>query len=214
MALERILGITGDDAMTIHRKNKVDWTGDLTTRLVVVSNELPRFPDSSGAIATRPLLFQFRESFVGREDKTLDAKLQAELPGILLWGIEGWKRLRRRGEFQQPQSGQALIDQLRDLSSPVGAFVRARCGTGSQDSIARSELFEAWKQWCTDHGSVQGGDGTFGKNLTAVVPGLGESHPRVNDRRVWTYTGIKLKAAVDWDRWWYRWYMFQSNSPP
>ncbi len=45
IALERILGITGDDSMTIARKNKVDWTGDLTTRLILVSNELPRFPD-------------------------------------------------------------------------------------------------------------------------------------------------------------------------
>ena len=72
---------------------------------MLVSNELPKFPDQSGAMATRPLVFRFTESFLGREDKALDAKLEAELPGILLWAIEGWKRLRKRGHFLQPKPG-------------------------------------------------------------------------------------------------------------
>ncbi len=193
VALERILGITGDDSMTIDRKNKFAWTGSLTTRLILVSNELPKFPDQSGAIATRPLVFKFTESFLGREDKTLDAKLEAELPSILLWAIEGWKRLRERGGFLQPSAGKDLIDQMRDLASPVGAFVRERCEVKAGNRIARKELFQAWKNWCADRNREAGNDATFGRNLRAVCPYLGETQPRdeygVQYR---AYEGIKL----------------------
>lgn len=193
VALERILGITGDDSMTIDRKNRTAWTGDLTTRLILVSNELPRFPDQSGAIATRPLIFKFTESFLGREDKALDAKLEAELPSILLWAIEGWKRLRQRGSFLQPSAGKDLIDQLRDLSSPVGAFVREKCEVKAGNLVARSELFQAWKDWCADRNRVAGNDATFGRNLAAAHPHLGFTQPYDKQgKRYRAYEGIKL----------------------
>jgi len=193
LALENILGITGDDGATIARKNKTDWTGDLTTRLMLISNELPKFPDQSGAIATRPLLLRFEESFLGREDKDLDAKLEAELPSILLWSIEGWKELRQRGGFLQPASGQALIDQMRDLSSPVGAFVRERCEAKAGNQIPRKDLLQAWKDWCADRNREPGSEETFGRNLRAVCPHLGMTQPHDKQGKKYrAYEGIDI----------------------
>ena len=57
------------------------------------------------------------QSFAGREDLTLKARLAAELPRILNWAITGWKRLRARGHFVQPPSGQPLVDELTELYS-------------------------------------------------------------------------------------------------
>jgi putative DNA primase/helicase len=37
-----LLGITGEDGQTIHRKHRSAWTGQLKTRFVVLSNEVPR----------------------------------------------------------------------------------------------------------------------------------------------------------------------------
>jgi putative DNA primase/helicase len=196
LALERLLNISGEDSMTIPRKNKPDWTGRLPTRLMLISNELPRFPDHSGALAARFLLFRFTESFLGKEDKTLDARLQAELPSILLWAIEGWKRFRNRGGFLQPSSGQALIDQMRDLSSPVGAFVRERCEVGAGFMIPRKDLFSAWKDWCVDRNREEGSEETFGRNLVAVIPWLGMTQPRDEQgKRFRAYEGIRLQPG-------------------
>jgi putative DNA primase/helicase len=127
---EALHSISGEDTITIDRKHKAPWTGKLPTRLMLLSNELPRLPDQSGALASQFLVWKFTTSFLGKEDLDLDARLAAELPGILLWAIEGWKRLRARGHFLQPVSGTTLIDQIRDISSPVGAFVRERLGRG------------------------------------------------------------------------------------
>jgi putative DNA primase/helicase len=196
VSLERLLMISGEDAIVIDRKNRPAWEGKLPTRLMLISNELPHFPDHSGALAGRFLLFRFTESFLGKEDRTLDAKLQTELPGILLWAIDGWKRLRERGRFLQPRSGQDMIDQMRDLSSPVGAFIRERCEIGAGYTIPRGDLFQAWKDWCLDRNREPESEESFGRNLRAACPHLGTTQPRDKQgKRYRAYEGITLQPG-------------------
>ena len=51
VVVERLLSISGEDALTIDRKNLEPITVKLPTRLMIFSNELPRLGDSSGALA-------------------------------------------------------------------------------------------------------------------------------------------------------------------
>ena len=53
IAVERLLSISGEDTLTIDRKYRDPWTGRLPTRFMILTNELPRFTDSSGALASR-----------------------------------------------------------------------------------------------------------------------------------------------------------------
>jgi putative DNA primase/helicase len=53
VVVERLLSISGEDALTIDRKYREHWFGKLDTRFMILSNELPGFGDASGAIATR-----------------------------------------------------------------------------------------------------------------------------------------------------------------
>ena len=92
-----------------------------------MSNELPRLGDASGALAGRLILLRLTRSWFGKEDPRLFDRLRAGLPGILLWAAEGWRRVRDRGRFIQPKSAAKLVEEMEDLSSPVGAFVRERC---------------------------------------------------------------------------------------
>ena len=69
----------------------------------------------------RMILVRMSESFFGREDSALTDRLLAELPGILLWSIEGWRRLRERGRFVQPDSATELLSDMADLASPIRA---------------------------------------------------------------------------------------------
>jgi putative DNA primase/helicase len=87
--VERLLSISGEDALTIDIKFRDPVTCKLTTRLMLLSNELPRLSDASGALAGRFIALRLTESFYGREDLDLTQKLLTELPGILLWAIEG-----------------------------------------------------------------------------------------------------------------------------
>ena len=192
--VELLQNISGEDAVTIDRKYLVQLTCKLPTRLMIVSNELPRLPDASGALASRLITLCIRQSFLGREDLQLLDKLLPELPGILLWAIAGWQRLRGRGHFIQPESGKELTSELADLSSPVGAFVREKCNVGPGGSVPRSELYECYHKWALENGKAFVGDEAgFGRDLRAVVPSLGTSQPRVDGGRPRHYTGITLK---------------------
>jgi len=190
--VERLLCISGEDTLTIERKHIGSATLRLPTRLMFLTNELPRLSESSGALAGRFLVLRLAESFYGREDRELTDKLYAELPGILLWAVDGWKRLNSHGRFVQPASGEDAVRDLEDLSSPVGAFVRDRCVVGPNFRAWTSELYEAWKSWCESEGwrSVST-NASFGRDLAAAFPGIARRRG-AGDRRF--YQGIAIKG--------------------
>lgn len=198
--IERLLSISGEDSQTIDRKHRDVVTAKLPTRFMVVSNELPKVRDVSGALAGRMVFLQLTRSFYGREDTTLFGRLLPELPGILLWAIQGWARLRERGHFLQPKSGIELSETMESLSSPIKSFLRDCCrvGPGSEFSVEVATLYQRWRNWCSSEGQENPGIlEEFGKNLRAVLPELKKIHPRINGRRVWCYHG--LRELEEWE---------------
>ncbi len=135
------------------------------------------------------------ESFYGKEDPQLSNALMKELPGILLWALDGLDRLRERGYFIQPKSGKAALEQLEELGSPVLSFVRQKCDVGPGYSITPEKLYESWKRDCQSNGRPPGTTQTFGRDLHAAVPGLEITQPRIGGQQIRMYQGIRLKQA-------------------
>ncbi|MCV7176763.1 DNA primase family protein [Mycolicibacterium sphagni] len=190
--VERLLSISGEDVLTVDRKFRDPWSGKLPTRIIILSNEIPRFSDASGAVANRLMVLQMRNSFLGKEDRGLDARIATELPGILNWALEGLDRLDTKGRFTVPKSSGAATTMLMDLASPTSAFVRDCCTLGHGVSVERDRLYTAWKRWCDDNGHEPGSQATFGRNLSAVIPDLGTERPRVDGKPIRYYTHIAL----------------------
>lgn len=190
---ERLLSISGEDSQTVDRKHISSWTGRLPTRFFIMSNELPRLADTSGALASRFLVITMSLSFYGKEDHGLTPVLLQELPGILNWAIQGWRNMRERGFFKPPASSMAVIREIEDLSSPIGAFIRQRCEIGNGRTVSMDGLYLEWGDWCNDQGRDHiGTKQSFGRDLRSAVPGLGESHPGSRGERTRNYTGIGL----------------------
>jgi putative DNA primase/helicase len=194
IVVERLLSITGEDALTVDRKHQEPVTGKLLTRLMILTNELPRLGDASGALSGRMIVLRMSESFYGREDIALTDKLLAERPGILLWAIEGWRRLRERGHFVQPAGGDDLRQQMEDVASPVGAFVRECCEIGTASQVEIEAIYRAWRSWCEREGRNEPGtQQTFGRELRAAVPQIRRRQGREGDDRYRFYEGIALR---------------------
>lgn len=192
--IERLLCISGEDTLTIDRKHMTSVTMKLPTRFVFLTNELPRLTDASGALAGRFMMLRLTESYYGREDKALTARLLTELPGILNWSIGGWRQLRERGHFIQPTSVEDALRDMEDLSSPVGAFVRERCEIDGGLRVWIDDLYQAWKQWCEADGRVSvTTKQTFGRDLMAAAPGV---VTRCGTNGVRFYQGIALKGVL------------------
>lgn len=192
--VERLLCISGEDTLTIDRKFLGSVSMKLATRFMFLTNELPRLNDASTALAGRFLVLRLSHTFYGNEDVTLTDQLLAELPGILLWAIEGWKRLRQRGRFVQPKSGEDAIRDMEDLASPVGAFIRDRCVVGVGHRAWVDDLYNAWKAWCEQDGrNAVSTKQAFGRDLMAAAPGVAR---RRGTGMVAFYEGIGLQREV------------------
>jgi putative DNA primase/helicase len=194
--VERLLSISGEDSITIDRKYKEPWTGRLGVRIVILTNESPMLGDASGAMSNRFVVLALRRSFLEREDRGLEKRLKEGLPGILLWALEGRKRLMQRGHFEQPDSALDVVRELNELTSPISLFIDERCEEGEAFRERVPTLFEAWRKWCQDQGREHTGDvQTFGRDLRAALPGVGENRPREGEARVRYYTGIRLRTS-------------------
>jgi Family of unknown function (DUF5906) len=80
IVVERLLSVSGEDSLTIDRKYREPWTGRLPTRFVIMSNELPRLSDSSGALASRFILFVLTKSFYGARTRSSPANCWRRRP--------------------------------------------------------------------------------------------------------------------------------------
>jgi len=194
IVVERLLSISGEDSLTIDRKHRDPWTGRLPTRFVVMTNELPRLSDASGALASRFILLVLTKSFYGGEDVRLADRLLSEAPAIFNWALQGLDRLNARGHFVNPESGVEAIQQLEDLSSPVLAFIRNACQVGPFE-VEVGRLWRAWKAWCESDNRYAGTREVFGRDLRAAVPTVRRVRARSDDGRTYTYVGIALRTA-------------------
>ncbi|MET8133710.1 phage/plasmid primase, P4 family [Streptomyces sp. NPDC005251] len=191
--VERLLTISGEDTIDVDRKYRAVWTGKLPTRLMILSNELPQFGDSSGVIAKRFVLLNMTVSWLGKEDPTLMDKLVAEMPGILNWALEGLARLQRTGRITEPKSSREAVTTMQDTASPTSAFVRERCTTGPTCSVPVDTLWTIWREWAEDNGVRPGTKQVFGRNLLSVIPQLNRTRPRdAYGQQVAIYSGITL----------------------
>ena len=178
---ELLLSISGEDPKSVQRKHKTSVTCTLPSRFVIMSNELPKLDDASGAIATRFVTLIMTVSFLGREDHALFKKLVPELAGIFNWALEGRRRLEERGHFDVPQSSKEAMEELKKLSSAVYAFFSECCVQNPQQECTADKVFKAWKEWCDVQGTVHPGTvRSLTRKLRAVFPRL-----KTDRRRPW-----------------------------
>jgi putative DNA primase/helicase len=192
---ERLLSVSGEDAIDVDRKHRESVTMRLRTRILLLSNELPRLADASGALASRFQLVTMKRSFLGEEDLGLEARLLTELPGILRWAVDGWHLLRARGSFRQPDSSAEAITELEGLASPISQFLDDCCEVDGRCEVEVARLFERWQTWCKDAGRDHPGTRqSFGRDLRALLPRLRTTYPRRPDGvRQRIYHGLGLR---------------------
>lgn len=195
---ENLLRITGEDRVSVNRKYRQAVEVTLRARFVVMTNEVPRFADRSGALVSRFIVLPMRQSFFGREDAGLKGALMAELPGILNWAVEGWRRVRATGRITQPQAGADVSLQMGDLSSPIPAFVREWCEVGADHWVAKERLFAAYREWHRDRMGQDyvGSANIFARDLYSAMDGqVRDYKPRHGGARVLAFGGVSLRPG-------------------
>ena len=198
-----ILRIVGEDDVDVERKHIGGAvTGKLAIRIVISSNLLPPLPDVSGALVARLITLTMKRSFLGAEDLTLDRKLEAELPGILNWAIEGWRRLKAQGHFTVTAESSSMAQKIADLASPLNAFLRDCCVLEVGAMEPRSKVWRRFQSYTAAHevGHRYTSSNYFHRDLeVAAQHRITMSRPRVDGKQVPHWVGLRLLPSTDAD---------------
>lgn len=197
--VERLLSISGQDSLTVDRKNQVAWTGTIPARLMILSNELPKFGDASGAVASRFVILTLKQSFLGREDVDLQRRLTEELPGILKWSLDGLARLNRRRRITEPASSAESRQDLADLVSPISAFLREVCVLDAEAVVPFQALYREYGEWSRENGRGVSSSARFSTDMRTRVPDLQTDYrPRDDQGRRMPRHIRGLRVSSEW----------------
>ena len=198
IVVERLLSISGQDTLSVNRKNKEFWKGQLGCQVWWMSNILPKFRDPSGTIITRLVVIKFRELFLGREDPHLLDKLKGELPGIVNRAIAGLKRLRERGNFVQPETGEEVITELARTAHTVITWLDDNCVMRPDAAVNCTVAYNDFVNWCKKNGHPVPSSTRFGIDLRAAgIVGFDRKLKGAKGKQTPHYLGFEIKLDYD-----------------
>lgn len=172
-AASRINAISGEDAVDAERKGiGQHWHGRLGARIVMAGNTLPDFRSHTDAMMARLRCVPFDVSFIGREDRDLTDKLLAELPGILLWALDGLDTLRLVGDFEEPQESKELKVRMRAMADPVQSFVNEYCTLEADSAVDKQLLYAEYVTFCEKIKTAALAHNTFTEKMRELCPGV------------------------------------------
>jgi putative DNA primase/helicase len=182
---------TAGDRMYFDRKNISGVMAYPTARLMLSSNNRPRFRDRSSGLWRRMIVVPFRVTIPPeRQDPLLKEKLKEELPGIFLWALEGLQRLRRRRTFHIPAVCQETLEDYRQESNPANVFLIEMCREEPASDIQCRVLYERYVEWCTASRFEVLDERQFGKEVRKAFPSVARARRTAGRERPWVYRGL------------------------
>ncbi len=189
--------LTGEDNITVDRKNLPLATMAPAVKLIFAANAMPRFADKSLGIWRRLMVMPFRVRIPDLEqDGALTETLTAELPGILNWALDGLSRLLTRGRFTACPTCVAAADRHRFDCDPVAQFIDEEFpqGIGPNRRILVDEMYRRYGEWCKQSGHLALSKIKLNKQVWKL-PGIGQIREGARKRPyVWTGIGDPIPA--------------------
>lgn len=174
--------MTGEDPVNANRKYGGQFAFVNRALFVFSANEIPTVGESSKAYSERVKPFHFPNSFAGREDPAIEARIMAEIPGVLNRLIRAHQRRAARGKILPTDT--RVRELFEQASDRVRQFVAECCevvpveigpgGTKNATISTTTELFLAFRRWVEDEGRASLAKSKFRLRLSNV-PGATEA---------------------------------------
>lgn len=181
--------LTGGDAITARRMFEDNWTFEPTHKLWLATNHRPEIRGTDHAIWRRirliPFNVQFSDDGDHRKDPDMEAKLTAELPRIMAWGVRGCLDWQREG-LRAPEAVKAATAGYQADMDVLSAFLSDCCLIRSTATVRASSLYRAYAEWCEKSGENAENQRRFGQRLTEQ-----RNFQKYSNDGVW-YRGIGL----------------------
>jgi putative DNA primase/helicase len=161
---ERIKALTGDEAIQARFLHKEFFDFYPEFKIWIGVNHKPVIKGTDEAIWRRPKLIPFEAYFPpeNRDENLLDT-LKSELPGILLWAIDGCHIWQQEGRLILPEKVEKATSEYREESDSIGEFLRECTIQREGVKVKAGDLWEAYKKWCGGESDMH--QNSFGRKI-------------------------------------------------
>jgi putative DNA primase/helicase len=154
--------LTGGDTVTARFLHQEFFEFKPECKLFLATNHKPTIRGTDNAIWRRIRLIPFEVTIPSeRQDKTLPAKLRAELPGILAWAVKGCLEWQRFG-LGTPKEVTRATESYRAEMDVIQAFIDDCCIEAPNAKASVKDLYNAYKVWCESSGEHPARKSDFG----------------------------------------------------
>ena len=188
---------TSGDPMQFEQKYKPTFSAVPTARLVLATNNRPRFSDRSGGLWRRMILMPWRVVIAADDpgrifgmDKPDWWVASGELPGIFNWALAGLDRLRRNNRFTRSEICEQALAEYRTENNPARMFLLESCREAPEGQAPCGELYQAYRRWCEGNGYSPLADRSFGKEVKRVFTKAERREVGGRGSRAYCYCGI------------------------
>lgn len=177
--------LTGGDVITARFLHAEHFEFRAQFKLFLAANHKPTIRGTDHAIWRRIRLIPFTVTIPEEErDPEIAAKLKAELPGVLVWAVQGasaWQEER----LGAPLAVRNATEAYRSEMDVLGGFLDECCELGASLRAAATLLYQAYRKWCD-----QGGERAVNQRDFGAALGEREFH-RVKSSGIYWY-GLRL----------------------
>jgi P4 family phage/plasmid primase-like protien len=187
--------ITGGDLIRAEKKFKDAFSFYCWAVPIFSSNRVFTTSDSADGYFERWVIVNFPNSFYGKEDRGLAARLtsEQELQGVLRRAMEALPALMRRGRLPQPGSVADTKDRFVLDSDRVRGWLADNCEFGPDYWTKTSSLWDAY------HFGTGGEKDSLGRTEFYLrLDQIGDVQ-RKKRRGVWGYLGVRLRERSPGD---------------
>jgi putative DNA primase/helicase len=147
--------LTGGDKVRGEAKYQSGFDFTPQCKIWIAGNYLPRIVGTDRGIWRRVVVIPFQSTFEGNNcDPHLQAKLLAELPGILNWALAGLQSWKERG-LAIPERVQKTSKWYQEDQDLLGIFISSRLCANIASPVRKSAVYASYIKWATQDGLRQ-----------------------------------------------------------
>jgi putative DNA primase/helicase len=187
-----VKALTGGDKVTARHLYAAPFEFVPQFSLWLATNHLPVVREQDHGLWRRVALVPFPVTIAPEDqDRYLERKLRAELPGILAWCVRGWQDFQERGGLAPPEAVELQVEAYKADQDTLAPFLESCTVTGPNARCTKAELYAAYKDWCDQNGERPQSQNALGRKLKER--GL-EDEKSTGGKRVWL--GIALQSSL------------------
>lgn len=195
LAEARIKSMTGGEKQTGRFLHGEFFSFLPQFKIWLATNHIPKIRGGDKGIWRRIRMIPFNVTIPDEEqDKELEQKLKAELPGILAWAVRGFQSWQKIG-LGIPDAVKNANDEYRVEMDVIQHFIDERCKVQNNAQIQSRLLYEDYRSWATASGEYVISETMFSKKIA----GKGFSKKRSTKGINWYGIGLVVADFEDDD---------------